>query len=150
MADLGAGVTSIGVFFTAMLALGAIGSIFISSASRRLGKRSLILGSILAGVPFALAGILLLPSPLGGALLILSGAIFTVSNPILLLFAQAYAGGSPAVASSLIMGVSWGAAGLLMMPFGGIGEAIGMRNMLLIAGAFPLVGILSCLRMPRQ
>ena len=72
------------------------------------------------------------------------------SSPIMLYFAQSYSGGSPAMASSLIMGVSWGLAGLAMVPLGWLGEVIGIRAMLLVGLLFPLVSTVSCLRIPRR
>jgi FSR family fosmidomycin resistance protein-like MFS transporter len=54
------------------------------------------------------------------------------------------------MASSLIMGFSWGLAGLAMVPLGAIGEVIGMRAMMMILGAFPLLAIVACLRLPRD
>jgi hypothetical protein len=43
------------------------------------------------------------------------------------------------MASSLIMGFSWGLAGLAMVPLGALGEALGMPVMMGIAGGFPLL-----------
>ena len=55
------------------------------------------------------------------------------------------------MASSLIMGFSWGLAGLAMVPLGGIGEVIGMKAMMMmIVGAFPPLTIVACLRLPRD
>jgi hypothetical protein len=54
------------------------------------------------------------------------------------------------MASSLIMGLSWGLAGLAMVPLGAVGEAVGMSVMMVIAGAFPLLSVVSCVRIPRD
>jgi len=143
-------VTSVGVLFTVMLATGAAVSIFVSSLSRRTGKRLLILSSVVGGVPLATAGVFLFPSPAGSILLALSGIVLTFSNPLLILFAQTYSGNSPAMASSLLMGVSWGLAGLLMVPIGAIGEGIGVQWMLVISTLFPLVATAACARLPRE
>jgi FSR family fosmidomycin resistance protein-like MFS transporter len=150
LARSGMKVTTIGVIFTVMLALGAVASIFMASLSKRTGNRALVLASVLGGVPFAAAGLLLLPSAAGIALIVLAGAILSSSGPILLLLAQSYSGGSPAVASSLLMGVSWGIAGLLMVPLGVLGELIGIANMMLVVALFPLLATAFCLRIPRR
>jgi FSR family fosmidomycin resistance protein-like MFS transporter len=146
----GVPLTAIGVIFTAMLAVGAVVSISAASASKRFGGRAPILVSILAGVPLAVAGNLLLPGPAGIVLIVLAGTVLSASSPIMLFFAQSYSGGSPAMASSLIMGVSWGLAGLAMVPLGWLGEAIGIRWMMVAALLFPLVSVASCLRIPRR
>ncbi len=149
MAKLSMPLTSIGLLFTVMLALGAAISVFVSSLSRRTGKRVLVLISVAAGAPFAVGGYLLFPSAAGSILIVLAGTVLTFSNPLLILMAQKHSGDSPAMASSLIMGFSWGLAGLAMVPLGSIGELIGLPGMMMIVGAFPLLAVVSCLRLPR-
>jgi MFS transporter, FSR family, fosmidomycin resistance protein len=150
MAKMAVPVTTIGVLFTVMLACGAAVSIFVSSLSRRTGKRVLILVSVVGGVPLAVAGYLLFPSALGSILIVAAGTVLTFSNPLLILLAQKHSGGSPAMASSLIMGLSWGLAGLAMVPMGALGEAVGMTTMMIVVAAFPLLAVVSCLRIPRD
>jgi MFS transporter, FSR family, fosmidomycin resistance protein len=150
MAGLRVPVTTIGILFTVMLACGAVISIFVSSLSRTTGKRILILASAAGGVPLAVAGYLLFPSHLGSLLIVLAGTVLTFSNPLLILLAQKHSGGSPAMASSLIMGLSWGLAGLAMVPLGFLGEVIGIRAMMICVAVFPLVSVVSCLRIPRD
>ncbi len=150
MSGLSVPVTDIGIVFTVMLALGAIISIFVSSFSRKTGKRALILVSIVASAPLCIGGFLLLPSPAGYLLFVLGGIVLTFSNPLLILSAQDHSGGSPALASSLIMGISWGLAGLLMVPLGALGEVVGIKGTLAVASAFPLLSVISCLRVPRH
>jgi MFS transporter, FSR family, fosmidomycin resistance protein len=148
MTDLGVPLKSVGLLLTATLALGAIVSIFVSSLSRRLGSRPLIVSSVLAGPPLGVAGVLLMPSAAGWVLIALSGMALSWSNPVIILKAQRHAGDSPAMASSLLMGLSWGLAGVAMLPLGALGELIGTRNLLIIAGIVPVLGIVSCFRLP--
>jgi FSR family fosmidomycin resistance protein-like MFS transporter len=150
MAQHGSAVTSIGGLFTGMLALGAIASVFVSTISRRTGKRILILISAAVGAPLAVAGYVFFLTPAGIFLIVAAGTVLTFSNPLVILMAQKHSGNSPAMASSLIMGLSWGIAGLAMVPLGALGEALGMPVMMVIAGAFPLLSIVSCLRIPRD
>ena len=79
-----------------------------------------------------------------------AGTVLTFSNPLLILMAQKHSGNSPAMASSLIMGFSWGCAGLAMVPLGALGETLGLPVTMVIAGAFPLLSVISCLRIPRD
>jgi FSR family fosmidomycin resistance protein-like MFS transporter len=150
LTDLGTPVTTVGLLLTATLALGAVVSVFVSSLSRRISSRVLVASSILAGPPLGVAGVLLLPSPAGWALIVLSGMALSWSNPVIILKAQRHAGDSPAMASSLLMGLSWGLAGVAMLPLGALGEAIGTRNLLIAAALVPLLGIVSCLRLPHD
>jgi FSR family fosmidomycin resistance protein-like MFS transporter len=148
LADLGRPNTSAGLLLTVTLALGALASIWVSSLSTRVNSRTLVASSILAGPPLAAAGILLLPSWPGWVLVALSGMALSWSNPVLILKAQRHAGDSPAMASSLQMGVAWGLAGVAMLPLGALGELIGTRNLLIVAGLVPLLGLVPCLRLP--
>ena len=54
------------------------------------------------------------------------------------------------MASSLIMGISWGLAGLLMVPLGALGDLVGLKGTLAVVSAFPLVSAVACLRVPRE
>lgn len=150
MAQHGSPLTSIGALFTGMLALGAVASVFVSTLSRRAGKRTLILISAALGAPLAVAGYVFFQSPAGIVLIVAAGTVLTFSNPLLILMAQKHSGNSPAMASSLIMGLSWGFAGLAMVPLGILGEAGGMPFMMVVAGGFPLLSVVSCLRIPRD
>ena len=150
MAQHGSPVTTIGALFTGMLALGALASVFVSTLSRRTGKRNLVLVSAAVGAPLAVAGCLLYPSPAAVALIVAAGTVLTFSNPLLILMAQTHSGNSPAMASSLIMGLSWGLAGLVMVPLGTLGEIVGMPVMIVVAGGFPVLSVVACLRIPRD
>jgi FSR family fosmidomycin resistance protein-like MFS transporter len=86
----------------------------------------------------------------GVVLIIAAGTVLTFSNPLLILMAQKHSGNSPAMASSLIMGLSWGLAGLVMVPLGWVGDLIGTQPMMIIAAAFPAIAIPSALRLPAE
>jgi MFS transporter, FSR family, fosmidomycin resistance protein len=150
MAQASIPVTSIGVLFTVMLAIGAVVSVFASALSHRTGKRALVLISLAGGIPLAIAGYLLFPSMAGKVLVVAAGTVLSFSNPLLILLAQKHSGDSPAMASSLIMGFSWGLAGLAMVPLGWLGEAIGIRWMMIVVAAFPALALLSGARLPRD
>jgi FSR family fosmidomycin resistance protein-like MFS transporter len=148
LTDLGTPVKSVGLLLTVTLALGALASIYVSSLVSRVGSRALMAVSILAAPPLGVAGVLLLPSPAGWILTVLSGTALGSSNPILILKAQRHAGDSPAMASSLQMGLAWGLAGIAMLPLGALGELFGTRLLLIITSLAPLLGLVSCFRLP--
>lgn len=148
LTDLGASLESAGLLVSVFLALGAAASIYVSTLVRRVGSRALVASSIVAGVPLGVAGMLLLPSPAGWVVVALSGIALGWSNPVLILKAQRHAGDSPAMASSLQMGLAWGLAGIAMVPLGAVGESIGTRNLLIVTSLVPLLGLASCFRLP--
>jgi MFS transporter, FSR family, fosmidomycin resistance protein len=150
LADLGQPLKSISLLLWVTLTLGAVASIFVSFLVRRVGSRALVASSIVAGPPLGVAGMLLLPAPVGWILIVLSGMALGWSNPVLILKAQRHSGDSPAMASSLQMGLAWGLAGVAMLPLGALGELIGTRNLLIVTSLVPLLGIVSCFKLPRD
>ncbi len=149
LSALGEPVTSIGILFTIVLGLGAVLSILASSMARRFGAKPLIISSVLAGAPLYVLGLLV--AGLGGrVLLVAGGAALSWSNPLVILQAQRHSGNSPAMASSLLMGVSWGLASLAMTPLGALGELTGTWVLLLVSAAFPLLGLVSAFRLPKE
>ena len=54
------------------------------------------------------------------------------------------------MASSLQMGLAWGLAGVAMLPLGALGELIGTRNLLIVTSLVPLLGLVSCFRLPKD
>ena len=108
--------------------------------SDRFGRRTMIFASIAIALPFFTLFLLL-----DGfwAIFFLGGAGFAIfsSIPVVIIMAQELVPTRINMASSLVMGLSWGVAGILVTPLGAIAERIGISQALF--GLISL-GLLAC------
>lgn len=119
-----------GVTITVFQSIGAFGSLFSSPLSARLGRRRLIMVSLIAAAPL-LAGFIYFSGWLALLSLAGSGVLLYFSFPLNIVMAQALYPHRASMVSALMIGVSWGVAGLLMTPLGFIAEQVGLANALL-------------------
>jgi len=115
----------------------ATGSILAGFTERYLGRIRLVVGSMLLALPF-LAGTLLLEAgsvPYYGAVM-LAGLLTNLSIPLLVVSAQDLAPGAVASASGLLMGFTWGVAGVIYIGFGALQEALGIQPALALGFGF--------------
>ncbi|WP_019585093.1 MFS transporter [Deinococcus apachensis] len=102
----------------------AVGGIIGGRASDRYGRVPVLRAAILSTIPFF--ALLILSSPANWwfyPLTFLVGAAVNASIPVGVVAAQEYAPGHVAVASSIMMGFSWGFAGLLVFLVGVLADA---------------------------
>ncbi len=129
------------VALTAFGIPGAVGSLFGGALSDRFGRRTTIFASIALSLPFfglflALDG---LPSLV--SLGVAGFAVFS-SIPVVIIMAQELYPGRVNVVSSLVMGLSWGVAGVLVTPLGALAERIGLGQALTM---LIFLGAISCI-----
>jgi FSR family fosmidomycin resistance protein-like MFS transporter len=108
-------------------AASAFGGVLAGLSEPYLGRRPIIVGSMLLAIP-ALAATLLLPAGTVGYFIavILSGMLPNCSIPLLVVSAQDLAPHAVATASGMLMGFTWGIAGVLYIGFGSLQELIGL------------------------
>jgi MFS transporter, FSR family, fosmidomycin resistance protein len=112
------------------------------------GARRVIIWSLLASVPFLLAGQLLS----GWALTVLvsaGGFLLQSTLPVNVTFGQQIAPVSAATVSSLMMGFAWGVGSLLAPVVGLMGDSLGLSVALAITAVVPLLAALFALPLPR-
>ncbi|THF88880.1 MFS transporter [Deinococcus sp. KSM4-11] len=112
-------VITLAVFAVASAAGGLLGG----RLSDRYGRTPVLRGAILTTLPFFVA--LILSSPANWwfyPLTFLVGAAVNASIPVGVVTAQEYAPGHVAVASSIMMGFSWGFAGILVFLVGALAD----------------------------
>lgn len=121
----------------------AVGGIVAGALERRLPRTTLITSSMLASlVPFALLFVL----PPGTAVYFLvvaaAGALVNAGLPLMVVAAQDLAPHAMGAASGLLMGFTWGTAGLLYVGIGamqelaGIGPAMAVSFLALVPAAY--------------
>lgn len=121
--DRGFGPREVALTLAVYSVASAIGGIVGGRASDRYGRTPVLRAAILATIPFFAA--LILSSPADWwfyPLTFLVGAAVNASIPVGVVTAQEYAPGHVAVASSIMMGFSWGLAGVLVFLVGALAD----------------------------
>jgi len=105
----------------------AVGGILAGLAVARVGRSRLIVGTMLLALP-ALLLVLQVPTatPLYFLLVALAGLLTNSSIPLLVISAQDLAPNDVAAASGLLMGFTWGVAGVVYIGFGALQQFIGI------------------------
>jgi FSR family fosmidomycin resistance protein-like MFS transporter len=120
----GFGAREVAVTLAVFAVASAAGGILGGRLSDRYGRTPVLRAAILASVPFF--ALLILSNPANWwfyPLTFLVGAAVNASIPVGVVTAQEYAPGHVAVASSIMMGFSWGFAGMLVFLVGALADA---------------------------
>ncbi|MEJ7872031.1 MAG: MFS transporter [Rubrobacteraceae bacterium] len=131
-----------------MLFAGAAGTLALGPVADRLGRRTVLAGSMLVLAPliyaFTLAG------PLSGMLVLaLIGAATVGTFGVTVVMGQEYLPGRIGVAAGITLGLSIGIGGLGAPFLGIIADNYGLPTMMLTLAALPLVGLALTLTLPR-
>lgn len=130
--------------------MGAIGGFSGGFLADRFGGHRVIQASMLGAIPplllfFASDG------PLAMLGLALAGLILLSTTPINVVMAQRLAPGQSGTVSALMMGGSWGMAGMILLPLAGVlAESFSLHQVLASFALFPLLGFLLSLRLKKE
>ena len=116
-----------------------LGILVGGTLSDRLGRKAVLVGTLTMGLPLYL-GLLFFPAenPLYLLLLAATGALMNAGIPVAVALAQELEPGQTATVSGLLMGFTWGFAGLFYAPIGRLIEAFGVLPVLLGLGVLLL------------
>lgn len=132
------------------LVAGAIGGLAGGSLADRIGERLVILISMIGSVPFFVL-FLLASGAWSIAGLFLGGLVLLFTMPVNIIMAQRLAPTQAGTVSALMMGFAWGSAGLIFIPLTGwIADTWSMQWAFAVLIAFPALGFLLGLKLPRQ
>jgi MFS transporter, FSR family, fosmidomycin resistance protein len=128
---------------------GALGGMVGGSLSDAWGRKTVILASGLLCVPlwhgmFRTDGLMSL------ILLVLAAGTLSGANSVIIALAQELVPSRAGMASSLVMGLGWGVAGVLLIGFGTLAETIGVSRALDIAATLPLLAAGLALALPKH
>lgn len=112
-----------------------LGAFLGGTLSDRFGRKAVLTGTLSFGLPLYLALLLLPPeNPIYLVLLALTGALMNAGIPVAVALAQELEPTQTATVSGLLMGFTWGFAGLFYAPIGHLIERFGVMPVLLALG----------------
>lgn len=124
---------------TAFTISGAVGGIVSGLVEHRFSRRALVTGSMLAAiVPLVLMLVSTPGSMVYYVSVALAGMLVNGGLPIMVVSAQDMAPHAIATASGMMMGLTWGTAGVLYLGIGALQDAIGM-NAAMALSVLPLL-----------
>jgi FSR family fosmidomycin resistance protein-like MFS transporter len=125
--------------------LGQLGGGFISD---RVGRRPVIVISLLIGAAFFL-GFLMTSGPLSLVLLVFAGAVLYGSWSVIVVMSSEAAPRNVGAVSGLMLGFAVGIGGFAALGFGAIADNIGLHSALALFTGFAFVGGLLALILPK-
>lgn len=143
------GVSGVGndVVISLFLFASAVGSLVGGSLADHIGRKQLLVVSLIGAVPF----LYLAPQYAGwvfGALLCAGGFVLASSLPVNIVLGQQMLPRNASIASSLMMGLGWGIGGLMNIPIGKGAELAGVGVAVQWLPLIPLVTTLFALMLP--
>jgi MFS transporter, FSR family, fosmidomycin resistance protein len=145
----GMGVGEASAAVSTYLFVSTIGGFLGGPLADRHGARRVIIWSLVASVPFLLAGQLTSGWSLT-VLVSIGGFLLQSTLPVNVTFGQQIAPVSAATVSSLMMGFAWGVGSLLAPVVGIVGDTLGLSVALSITSAMPLIAVVFALPLPRR
>jgi FSR family fosmidomycin resistance protein-like MFS transporter len=128
---------------------GALGGMVGGSLSDRWGRKGVILISGLLCVPL-LHGVFHTTGALSMVFLVLAAATLSGSNSVVIACAQELVPLRAGTASSLVMGLGWGVAGVALIGFGQLAEVISIPRAIDIAITLPLLSVVCAMALPKH
>src|SRR5215210_5282325 len=131
-----------------MLFAGAAGTLTMGPLADRIGRRAVLVGSMILLGPLIYAFTLSGPLP-GMILLALIGAATIGTFGVTVVMGQEYLPGRIGVAAGVTMGLSIGLGGIGAPILGAFADGYGLPAMMLALAALPLIGLALALSLPR-
>lgn len=117
----------------------SVGVLVSGALEPRLGRKTIIVGSMLCALPLMFGGLLFAPGSLFyyGSIA-LAGGLTNAAIPLLVVTAQDLAPHAVATASGMLMGLTWGTAGLFYIGIGRLQEVWGIEPAMMLSYVFLL------------
>jgi len=127
--------------------IGALGGISGGTLSDRYGRRRMLGLSLILGVPMLYAFIRT-SGPLAYVFLAAGGVSLYLSAAVTIVMAQELLPHRASVASSIVMGLAWGTAGLSLTGVGAVADVIGLEGALTWTLTLVIVALAAVARLP--
>jgi FSR family fosmidomycin resistance protein-like MFS transporter len=131
------------------LGVGVVGQLGGGFLSDRIGRRPVIVGSLLAGA-FLFYGFLVTDGILSLFFLVASGAALYANWSVIVVMSSEAAPSNVGAVSGFMLGFFIGIGGLAALVFGGVADAIGLHSAFLLFAGFALVGGLLGFSLPKD
>ncbi len=138
-----------GISLTLVEGAGVAGVLAAGSMSDKLGRRRMLLLSLVAA-PFMLLGFVWLGGWLRYAMLLFIGLTLLSTTPVMLALVQEHSTTSPAAANGLLMMVLFLARSSIVVIVGFMGDAIGLESTYICCSALGLVSIPFIMMLPSE
>jgi FSR family fosmidomycin resistance protein-like MFS transporter len=132
-----------------MLFAGGVGTLVLGPLADRVGRRPVLLGSVVATGPLILVFVLVGGAP-GAVALALVGACVVGTFGVTMVMGQEYMPRHVGTASGLVIGLSVGIGGIGALVLGRLADATSLRTALFAAAAAPIVAIVLVALMPSK
>jgi MFS transporter, FSR family, fosmidomycin resistance protein len=130
-----------------MLLTGGLGTLAAGPLADRVGRRPVLLASMLASGPLILAYVLVGGIP-GAVALALVGVCVISTFGVTMVMAQEYLPGRIGMASGLSIGLSIGLGGIAAVLLGALADSVDLRSAMYAAAAAPVAGLALALLLP--
>jgi len=131
-----------------MLACGAVGTLVGGRLVDRIGRRAVLLGSIIAQIPLLL-GFMLAPSELVAAVFLAGiGFVTIMSFSVSVVMGQEYLPSRLGLASGVTLGLAIGLGGIAAALFGVMADHFGLTPVMWTIAALPLAGLSIAFTLP--
>ena len=135
---------------TAFFASAALGTFVGGGLAERFGSRRVVVLSMSVSIPF-LALFVGATGWVSFAGLFVGGFMLLSTNPVILAMAQELVPTQESTVSGLMMGFSWGVAGIVFVPLiGWLADHFGLQPLFWGLAVLPLLGSLLALRLPKD
>jgi FSR family fosmidomycin resistance protein-like MFS transporter len=130
-----------------MLLAGGVGTLVAGPLADRIGRRPVVIASMLATGPLILVYVLVGGFP-GAVALALVGVCVISTFGVTMVMSQEYLPSRIGMASGLAIGLSIGLGGIAAVGLGAIADSIDLRFAMLAAAAAPVAGLVLALMLP--
>jgi MFS transporter, FSR family, fosmidomycin resistance protein len=131
-----------------MLFAGGVGTLLLGPLADRLGRRPVLLGSVVATGPLMLLFLVVGGIP-GSIALALVGVCVVGTFGVTMVMGQEYMPRHIGTASGLVIGLSVGLGGIAALALGRLADASSLRTALYVAAAAPMLAVLLAAQLPR-
>ncbi len=136
----GGDIGAVGTVLFLIMLFSTIGMVLVGRMADRWGKKRILMTGMLVSPFFLIAGLFF--NGWVSVLLFLVGTV-TISStmPITAAIGQEMTPDSRGMSSSIVMGLSWGLANMMMAPFGKIGDLFGIQATFAVVALLPFLSL---------